>query len=56
MDQSQNDAKYVALTRLGYSVPANPVADPHRRGVQRCACARSSLETGDQVLAVDGAP
>ena len=25
MDQSQNDAKYVALTRLGYEVPANPV-------------------------------
>ena len=25
MDQSQNDAKYVALTRLGYAVPANPV-------------------------------
>ncbi len=25
MDQSQNDAKYVALTHLGYEVPADPV-------------------------------
>jgi len=55
MDQSQNDAKYVALTRLGYSVPANPV---QIRVVEVCrdAPAHGALETGDQVLAVDGAP
>jgi PDZ domain-containing protein len=54
MDQSQNDAKYVALTRLGYSVPANPV---QIRVVEVCrdAPAHGTLETGDQVLAVDGA-
>lgn len=53
MDQSQNDAKYVALTRLGYSVPANPV---QIRVVEVCrdAPAHDALETGDQVLAVDG--
>ena len=53
MDQSQNDAKYVALTRLGYSVPANPV---QVRVVEVCrdAPAHGALETGDQVLAVDG--
>lgn len=53
MDQSQNDAKYVALTRLGYSVPANPV---QIRVVEVCrdAPAHGALETGDQVLAVDG--
>jgi PDZ domain-containing protein len=53
MDQSQNDAKYVALTRLGYAVPANPV---QIRVVEVCrdAPAHGALETGDQVLAVDG--
>jgi PDZ domain-containing protein len=53
MDQSQNDAKYVALTRLGYAVPANPV---QVRVVEVCrdAPAHGALETGDQVLAVDG--
>ncbi len=53
MDQSQNDAKYVALTRLGYSVPANPV---QIRVVEVCrdSPAHGKLETGDQVLAVDG--
>jgi Lon-like protease len=53
MDQSQNDAKYVALTRLGYTVPANPV---QIRVVEVCrdAPAHGKLETGDQVLAVDG--
>jgi PDZ domain-containing protein len=53
MDQSQNDAKYVALTRLGYDVPANPV---QIRVVEVCrdAPAHGTLETGDQVLAVDG--
>ncbi|HEY3672192.1 MAG TPA: PDZ domain-containing protein [Acidimicrobiia bacterium] len=52
MDQSQNDAKYVALTRLGYAVPANPV---QIRIVEVCrdAPAHGALETGDQVLAVD---
>jgi PDZ domain-containing protein len=53
MDQSQNDAKYVALTRLGYSVPANPM---QIRIVEVCsdAPAHGALEPGDQVLAVDG--
>ncbi len=53
MDQSQNDAKYVALTHLGYTVPANPV---QVRVVEVCrdAPAHGALETGDQVLAVDG--
>jgi Lon-like protease len=53
MDQSQNDAKYVALTRLGYTVPADPVLV---RIVEVCrdAPAYGALETGDQVLAVDG--
>jgi len=53
MDQSQNDAKFVALTRLGYVVPANPV---QIRVVEVCrdAPAHDALETGDQVLAVDG--
>jgi len=53
MDQSQNDAKYVALTRLGYSVKANPV---QIRVVEVCsdAPAHEKLQTGDQVLAVDG--
>ena len=54
MDQSQNDAKYVALDAgLGYTVPANPV---QIRIVEVCrdAPAHGVLETGDQVLAVDG--
>jgi PDZ domain-containing protein len=53
MDQSQNDAKYVALTRLGFSVQANPV---QIRVVEVCsdAPAHEKLQTGDQVLAVDG--
>jgi PDZ domain-containing protein len=55
MDQSQNDAKYVALTRLGYSVRANPL---QIRVVEVCrdAPAHGKLQTGDQVLAVDGQP
>jgi PDZ domain-containing protein len=53
MDQSQNDAKYVALTRLGYEVPQNPV---QIRVVEVCrdAPAHGALSTGDQVLAIDG--
>jgi PDZ domain-containing protein len=53
MDQSQNDAKYVALTRLGYSVPADPV---QVRIVEVCrdAPAHGELQPGDRVLAVDG--
>jgi PDZ domain-containing protein len=53
MDQSQNDSKYVALTRLGYSVQANPV---QIRVVEVCsdAPAHGKLQTGDRVLAVDG--
>src|SRR4029077_7076359 len=53
MDQSQNDAKYVALTRLGYSVPADPVQIRIVEG-GRDTPAPAALETGDQVLAVDG--
>ena len=53
MDQSQNDAKYVALTRLGYTVQADP---PQIRIIEVCqhAPAYGKLEPGDQVLAVDG--
>jgi len=53
MDQSQNDAKYVALTRLGYAVQPDPA---QIRVVQVCrdAPAHGKLEVGDQVLAVDG--
>jgi PDZ domain-containing protein len=53
MDQSQNDAKYVALTHLGYTVPADPV---QVRVVEVCrdAPAHGKLQLGDQVLAVDG--
>jgi PDZ domain-containing protein len=53
MDQSQNDAKYVALTRLGYDVPENPV---QIRIVEVCrdTPAHGALSTGDQVLSVDG--
>jgi PDZ domain-containing protein len=53
MDQSQNDAKYVALTRLGYAVPADPV---QVRIIEVCrgAPAYGELQPGDRVLAVDG--
>jgi Lon-like protease len=53
MDQSQNDAKYVALTHLGYRVPADPV---QIRIIEVCrdAPAYGALELGDRVLAVDG--
>ncbi len=53
MDQSQNDAKYVALTRLGYSVQADPA---QIRVVEVCreSPAHEKLQTGDQILAVDG--
>jgi PDZ domain-containing protein len=53
MDQSQNDAKYVALTRVGYVVPENPV---QVRVIEVCrdAPAHGALSTGDQVLAIDG--
>lgn len=53
MDQSQNDAKYVALTRLGYQVQADP-AQIRVIEVCRDAPAHEKLEQGDQVLAVDG--
>jgi len=54
MDQSQNEAKYVALTRLGYTVPADPT---QIRIIEVCrhAPAYGALEPGDRVLAVDGA-
>jgi PDZ domain-containing protein len=53
MDQSQNDAKYVALTRLGYQVQADPV---QIRVIEVCrdAPAHEKLEPGDRVLSVDG--
>jgi PDZ domain-containing protein len=53
MDQSQNDAKYVALTRLGYAVQADPA---QIRVVEVCqgAPAYGKVEPGDRVLAVDG--
>jgi len=53
MDQSQNDAKYVALSRLGYSVEADPA---QIRVVEVCreSPAHDKLQTGDQILAVDG--
>ena len=53
MDQSQNDAKYVALTRLGYTVHVDPA---QIRVVEVCqgAPAYGQLEPGDRVLAVDG--
>jgi PDZ domain-containing protein len=53
MDQSQNDAKYVALTRLGYQVKADPV---QIRIVEVChdAPAHDKLVPSDRVLAVDG--
>ena len=53
MDQSQNDAKYVALTHLGYTVEADPA---QIRVIQVChdAPAHGKLEPGDQILAVDG--
>jgi PDZ domain-containing protein len=53
MDQSQADAKYVALTRLGYQVQADPV---QVRIIQVCrdAPAGGTLQPGDRILAVDG--
>jgi PDZ domain-containing protein len=55
MDQSQQDAKYVALTRLGYAVPANPL---QVRVIEVCngTPAAGHLDVGDQILAVDGSP
>jgi PDZ domain-containing secreted protein len=52
MDQSQNDAKYVALTRLGYTVHVDPA---QIRVVEVCqgAPAYGEVEPGDRVLAVD---
>lgn len=52
MEQSQNDAKDVALTRLGYTVEADP---PEITVVQVCAGAPAygKLRAGDRVLAID---
>ena len=52
MEQSQNDAKNVALMRLGYTVEAQP---PEITVVQVCkgAPAYGKLRAGDRVLAVD---
>ena len=53
MLQSQNDAKYVALTRLGYQVQASPA---RLTVVQACkgVPAYGKLRVGDRVVAVDG--
>jgi PDZ domain-containing protein len=53
MDQSQNDAKYVALTHLGHAVQADPL---QIRVVQVCRAAPAAglLDVGDRILAVDG--
>ena len=55
MDQSQNDARYVALTRLGYQVEAS---DARLTVVQACkgVPAYGRLEVGDRIVAVDGTP
>jgi PDZ domain-containing protein len=52
MDQSRNDATYVALTHLGYTVPADP---PEIRVVEVCqgVPAYGKLHTGDRLLAID---
>lgn len=55
MLQSQNDAKYVALTRLGYDVEASPA---RLTVVQACqgVPAYGKLAVGDRIVAVDGNP
>jgi Lon-like protease len=55
MQQSQNDAKNVALTRLGYSVEAEPM---QVTVVEVCsgAPAYGKLEAGDRVVAIDDRP
>ncbi|MFN8026492.1 MAG: PDZ domain-containing protein [Acidimicrobiia bacterium] len=55
MSQSQNDAKYVALTRLGYDVQATPA---RYTVVEVCqgVPAYGKLKVGDQIVAVDGKP
>ena len=52
MDESQNDAKRVALTRLGYTVDAD---SPQISVVEVCpgAPAFGKLQAGDRVLAID---
>jgi PDZ domain-containing protein len=53
MLQSQNDAKYVALTRLGYEVERSPA---RLTVIQACqgVPAYGKLRVGDRVVAVDG--
>jgi PDZ domain-containing protein len=53
MQQSQDDAKDVALTRLGYAVDADP---PEVTVVEVCAGAPAygALRAGDRVLSIDG--
>ena len=55
MEQSQSDAKYVALTRLGYTVTADA---PRVTIVYECAGspAYGNVKVGDQVVALDGEP
>jgi PDZ domain-containing protein len=55
MKQSQDDAKYVALTHVGYTVTADP---PRTIVLQACpgTPAHGRLAVGDQVVSVDGHP
>ena len=55
MQQSQDEAKDVALTRLGYTVQADP-AEITVVEVCRGAPAYGKVQPGDRVLAVDGQP
>jgi PDZ domain-containing protein len=53
MLQSQNDAKYVALTRLGYDVQVSPA---RLTVIEACqgVPAYGKLKVGDRIVAVDG--
>jgi PDZ domain-containing protein len=55
MQQSQDDAKNVALTRLGYTVTADA---PRTTVIEACpgTPAHGILEVGDQVTSIDGQP
>jgi PDZ domain-containing protein len=55
MQQSQDDAKNVALTRLGYTVTADP---PRTTVVEACpgTPAHGELVVGDQIVDIDGQP
>jgi PDZ domain-containing protein len=55
MQQSQDAAKDVALTRLGYTVEADP---PEITAIEICAGVPASgkLQAGDRILAIDDQP